>query len=290
MPPAAQAIAALFSSLETAVSAPLVPSPAALVDMPAAVPVLRRFKLDVSFATHVAGARFSLNDKGEAAPFRERLRRHAPALGLPSADLEHFFALSPPGEVQTTLGVKWGEDGGRPARVSLYFEELTRSPRGAALMDAVTEAFGTSRAAAPPGLTPAAICVDWQGGTPCALKDYWLAVERTDEPLVALPPVLEAFRRAFPLDEARGTRRYLLARRFGVDGELVGKKLLWQSEAHTSAAACRAWGLVPALPPALSRLASAWRDDELFLYPDLVSLDVDAAGERQGLIVYVSVK
>lgn len=272
---------------------PLVPSPAALVDVSVASTALTRFKLDVSFATHAEGARFSLNDKGEAAAFRERLRHQQAALGLPSADLERFFALSPPGEVQTTVGLKWGAEGGTPARVSLYFEELTRSPRGPELMRAVIEAFG-GRLAPPAAPTPAAVCVDWRDGAPCALKDYGMAVERSDAPAVTLPPALEAFRRAFPLDPDRGTRRYLVARRFDGDGQLTGHKLLWQSEAHTEAAAQRAWAhvdrLVPESPPALSRLRSTWKNGELFLYPDLVCLDVDATGSRQGIIVYVSVK
>lgn len=254
-----------------------------LVDVETASAALRRFKLDVSFAGK--NTRFSVNDKDEPAAFRARVLAHAETLGIGAEQARRFFASCAPGQVQTTVGMK-------ADRASLYFEELTRSPRPEEVMDAVTARFGGERAPPLP-LTPAAICVDFRARRPIAIKDYWMACERSDAPAISLPVSLETFRKSIPRDPNRGTRRYLVARRFDVHGTRIGHKLLWQSEAHTLAAAERAWNIVDDLgasPPALSELRARWPPGDLFLYPDLVCLDVDAEGRPAGHVVYVSAK
>jgi len=269
-----------------------------LVDLPTAATEAPRFKLDASFAldhTGAAHARFSINDKGEPVAFRERL---TPALGLPG-DLDGFLAISPPGEVQTTLGVKWTAAGGPPARTSLYFEELQQHPRASEIMDQAFR-WGLGRPAPPAELAPVSVCLDFAAGQVVAAKDYHLVVETSDAPAVPLDPALDAFRRGFPLDPWRRSRRYMLARRFAPDGGPSGAKLLWVSEAHTAAAIAWAWSQVDRLRAdwklpetatsrALDRLRDGWKHAAR-LYPDLVSMDVDAEMIPHTLLVYVSVK
>jgi hypothetical protein len=290
----------LVSAAARCVPEPLSPDPFDLLDMEVCVETARRFKVDVSFALRVdasASARFSVNDKGEPEAFRRRLLDHADALAIDRALLERFFAISPPGEAQTTVGVKWSDSGGAPERVSLYYEELPHAPRAANIMRHVAALAGTPL---PEPLAPAragAICIDIQNSDIVALKDYWMVLERSDTPAIQLPPAAEQHRRAFPLDPKRGTRRYLLARRIPNGGS----KLLWMSESHEASAANRAWDLVdkirqsmsiPTSLPAqtLDGLRAEWSHDGLFLYPDLVSLDCDADGEVAALVLYVSLK
>ncbi|HHH27885.1 MAG TPA: hypothetical protein ENK57_06025 [Polyangiaceae bacterium] len=299
------AVEQLLASAADSAAGTLHPSWGELLDVTVAAAHATRFKVDVSFSLlgegH-GGGRFSVNDKGEEVAFRERLRDLAPALDLPEALLDTFLTLSPPGAFQTTLGVKWRDGGGVPERVSLYHEELFRSPDGVSLVGATFAAVGLGSSAPPPreGLEPGAVCVDMARGRVTGLKDYWIATEATREAALTLPEPLEAFRRATPFSTERGTRRYLVARRFAADGLAAGQKLLWMSEAHDRAAVERAWAFVDRaraslkLPPsrpaeALERLRARWREPAL-LYPDLVSLDVDATGVPRGLTVYVSLK
>ncbi|MEQ9319061.1 MAG: hypothetical protein RIF41_07865 [Polyangiaceae bacterium] len=299
------AVQRLLASAEECATGPLRPLGwSELLDLDVAAAQAPRFKVDVSFALlgrGEGGARFSVNDKGEEAAFRERLNDNAPALDIPRPLLDAFLSLSPPGAVQTTFGVKWPHEGGDPHRVTLYHEELFRSPRGPSIIAALFGIAGVDDAPPPrAGLEPGAVCVDVAGATIVGLKDYWIATETSREPALTLPEPLEAFRRATPFSTERGTRRYLVARRFDADGRPNGHKLLWMSEAHDRAAAERAWAFVdrarrelklPTTQPAraMDALRHTWSHPAL-LYPDLVSLDLDADERPRGLTVYVSLK
>lgn len=298
------AVERLLASAEDSAAGSLRPGWPELLDVAVAAEHAPRFKVDVSFAVlgvGEGGARFSVNDKGEEAAFRERLRANASALGIPPTLLEAFLSLSPPGAVQTTLGVKWRDDGGAPERVTLYHEELFRSSQGSSIIAALFAAAGVAKAPPPRrGLQPGAVCVDITDGSVVGLKDYWIATETDRDAAITLPEPLEAFRRATPFSTERGTRRYLVARRFTAEGHPAGHKLLWMSEAHDSAAAERAWAFVDRarrdlkLPPsrparAMDVLRDSWCHPAL-LYPDLVSLDLDPDERPCGLTVYVSLK
>lgn len=299
------AVKRLLSAAEESATASLRPTWDDLLDVAVAAEHASRFKVDVSFALlgqGEGGARFSVNDKGEEPTFRDRLRARAPDLGVPEPLLEAFLSLSPPGQVQTTLGVKWRDDGGAPERVTLYHEELFRSDDGASVIPALFAIAGLAERAPPPrvGLEPGAVCVDVAAGRIVGLKDYWIATETRRDPALTLPEPLEAFRRATPPSTERGTRRYLVARRFTADGRPAGHKLLWMSEAHDRPAAERSWAFVdrarrqlklPSTRPAraMDALRDSWSQPAL-LYPDLVSLDLDADEVPRGLTVYVSLK
>lgn len=269
---------------------------APLVDLDVAAAHLGRFKLDLSFALTRDGAphaRVSLNDKGEPGPFRDRLRAVLPGLGVPLAHLDTFFALSPPGRVQTTVSVKWAGEGGLPARVGLYYEELGAHPE---LVPATLALAGLADAL--PDLPPVAVCLDLAGGRFAAGRHYHLVVDRPgDEPAVALPGPLAALRPTLPFHPRSGRRPWLLARRVGAT---AGTKLLWMTECHRPEDATWAWGEVDRLRAALGLpdgsvaralddLRATWRHDA-FLHPDLVSVDVDGDGEAQALVVYVSAR
>ncbi len=299
VPPAA--VADLLAAVDACAGRPLMAQ--ALVDVDIAVAQARSFKLDVSFALTpdaAEGARFSLNDKGEPEAFRRRLVGHAEALGIDAALLAAQLRISPPGEVQTTLAVKWAPT--RPPRVTVYFEELTRSPRAEAIRRACFALGGVDMPPPPPGLDLVAACVDHSAGRAVAVKDYHLLTERAGTPPVALPAAVEPFRAPFGWHPVNGTRRFLLATRYAAGGGPIGSKLLWMSEVHRHETVGWAWAEVDRIRAAmrlpesrvgraLDALRAAWAHAPgTFLYPDLVSLDVDADGTPQGLVVYVSIR
>ena len=307
LPTSTEAVRALLDATAACIEAPLHPAPVELLDLACAARHARRFKIDVSFALSLDGrpaARFSVNDKGEPGAFRARLLDRSGVLALARERLEAFFALSPPGFVQTTVALKWAPGGGAPDTVSLYFEELALSPGGDRLVHAV---LGPALGVTPPpwpGLAPVAVCLDHRGGRPVGGKDYWMVVDREDEPLQplpGLPPALRAHRARFPFEPRRRTRRFLVVRRFDRRG-LVGHKLMWMGEAQEARVAEFAWRHVDALiaehapPPsptaaALDRLRRTWaHGGDAWLYPDLVSLDVDADGLPRRVLLYVSLK
>lgn len=268
----------------------------ALVDLDVAAAHLGRFKLDVSFALTRDGAphaRVSLNDKGEPDGFRERLRAVLPGLGVPRDLLDAFFALSPPGRVQTTVSVKWGAAGGLPARVGLYYEELGAHPE---LVPATLALAGLADEL--PDLPPVAVCLDVAGGRFVAGRHYHHVVDHPgEEPAVVLSEPLSAVRAALPWHPRSGRRPWLYARRVG---PAAGTKLLWMTECHRPEDAAWAWGEVDrlrgalALPDgpvarALDGLRAGWRHDA-FLHPDLVSINAGPDGQPDALLVYVSAR
>lgn len=275
-----------------------------VVDWEVAAAEARRFKVDVSFVLGPAAhrPRFSLNDKGEPVPFRRRLERTLPTLGVPSDSLSAFFDLSAPGEVQTTASFKW--EGERLDRIGLYYEELSRSARGPALIAEVFQrAIGIDPPAPPPGTLPVAVCADLRDGAFVAARDYHLATDRPDDPtpLDDSWATIEPFRERLPFHEAHGTRRFLMARRAVARGGSSGRKLMWMTECHLPSTAAKAWATVDELiaelgfdgpeTKALADLRRSWPDgDSLYLYPDLVSLNVDGDGQPEALLVYVSMK
>lgn len=270
--------------------------PAPLVDLDVAAAHLGRFKLDVSFALTRDGAphaRVSLNDKGEPEAFRERLRAVLPGLGVPIALLDAFLALSPPGQVQTTVSVKWTAGGGLPARVGLYYEELSEHPE---LVPATLALAGLSDTL--PALPPVAVCLDVAGGRFAAGRHYHHVVDtREEQPAVELSDAMTHLRASLPWHPRSGRRPWLYARRVGPAG---GTKLLWMTECHRPEDAAWAWGEVERLratlglpdgPVArvLDGLRAGWRHDA-FLHPDLVSVNAGGDGEPEALLVYVSAR
>lgn len=265
----------------------------------------RRFKVDVSFRLGLDGApraRWSVNDKGEPEAFRARLREVLPAIGLSAEALERFLAIAPPGEVQTTLSVKWGPQGGRPERVGLYFEELMACPRAEDITRAVFDLVDPSANRSPiPGALPGAVSVDLSPQGFIGARDYLLCQDDALGPHpVPLTPAAQAFRESLPLHSHNHTRRFLVARRAGARR---GSKLLWLTEAHHPSSAARAWDVVgrlraqlgvPDSQPAraMDRLREAWPLDHeaAYPYPDLVCLNLDGDGAPEALILYVSLK
>lgn len=308
-PVAEAAIRTLLGAVERSVDTDLGPPLADLIDLDVACTQARRFKLDASFSLRSDGvpqARLSVNDKGEPRTFRERLRDLAPALGLERATVDAMLTLCPAGLVQTTLGVKWGPGGGRPDRVSLYFEELFRRPEGEAIRRRVFEhGVDTTGFEIPPPVPhtrPVSVCIDYAAGAPIAVKDYWMATERADASVSSLPGPLAAHRDRFPIHPVNHHRRYLIARRYDRDGTPTGQKLLWMSEVHRNETLAWAWREVDrlrtelALPPsatsaALDALRDGWTHAPgTFLHPDLVSLNAGTDGVPDALLVYVSVR
>lgn len=253
-----------------------------LLDRDLAARVARRFKLDLSFAMGADGARFSLNDKDEVVPFRERLRAN---IGGPA--LESFLALSPPGAVQTTVGLKARD--GALQRISLYYEELPTGEAGEALRRSALALAGVSASSELPSV---AVCLDLDaGGQIVAAKDYGL-IEGSAGPF-------PEERAGFPAHPVTGNRRFLYARRFAPGGAMVGSKLMWMSETHRPSDVARAWAevdrLCVELPPdrasrALDKLRRSWSFSEAFLHPDLLSTDRDAEGRVRAVLAYVSVR
>ncbi|MCB9793575.1 MAG: hypothetical protein H6741_12705 [Alphaproteobacteria bacterium] len=297
---------ALLEALSACTPAPLEPPPKSLLDLTVTAREARRFKIDVSFSLAKGGAplaRWSVNDKGEPEAFRARLRATLPALGLPAEALERFFAISPPGEVQTTLSVKWGPEGGLPERVGLYYEELMDCPRAEAITAAVFDLVDPSAKRSPiPGALPGAVSADLTPGGFIGARDYLLCQDDAEglHPGLHLPPEAEAFRAALPLHSHNHTRRFLVARRAGAR---EGSKLLWLTEAHHPSSAERAWAVVDALrvrlelpdslpARAMDQLRATWPLplDEAYPYPDLVCLNLDGQGAPEALILYVSIK
>lgn len=259
----------------------------------------RRFKLDVSVDLSPGGLpRASINDTGEPEAFRERLRRTGAIHAISTERLDAWFALCRPGDCQATLSLKWGSSGARPRRTGLYYEELFRHPSGRRLW---ADAFRWAGCPLPeplPGID-GAVCVDLDGDRIVGIKDYW--IEEGSLPGFA-PESLKEFLAAVPAHPRTGERRFLFARRFDPDGELTGFKLLWMTEAGRPEYATLAWRAMSELQKRFAggatpnytrmrRWVEAWPySDDCIPYPDLISLNTNAAGEPQGLIAYVSVK
>ena len=259
-----------------------------LVDMEVAAQTARDFKIDLSFAGSEE-ARFSVNDTGEPDAFRARLRN---ALGdrLP---LDEFLALSPPGQVQTTVSLKWRSRALGVTRIGLYFEELGRFDGGAALRSRVFRWAGVADPPGLGGLEPGAVCVDFIDGHPVAVKDYGFG---TDVGRLALDGEEAEFATFIPAHPRNGQRRFLRGGRYGTDGQTLGRKLIWMTEANQPEYADQAWGVERdlrqrwgPLQPRLDTLRAGW-GHPCFLYPDLVCLNLDPQGKAQGLSTYVTVK
>lgn len=254
-----------------------------LVDLPCAAREARRFKLDLSFDLGRAerSARLSINDKGEPVGLRQRATA---ALPFVAAHLAH----SPPGEVQTTFGLKWGPSG--LERVSVYFEELVGHPRAEAIRRAMAASVGEVPAALELPLTAVAVDLSPEG-RPLAFKDYWMILEQ-DRPL---PGWDAEARAAFPFHPVHRSRRFLWARRHRPGAGTVGTKLLWVPETWRPEDLDRAWAQVERLQPApgpagraLAELRRSWAfAPEVFLHPDLVGIN---QGAEAGVLVYVSVR
>ena len=259
---------------------------------------MRRFKLDVSLdLTPDPTPRMSLNDSGEPTAFRQRLRAAAPHLGLDHAWLDAWLSLSDAGDGQTTLGIKWLSSG---LRSTLYFEELAAHSDPLGCRSAVREFLGLTPSGADGPGQLGALGVDLVEGVPVALKEY-RAVD-LDADSLELPPALRAFAEAIPTHPRTGLRRALLAERLDRGGASLGRKLLWMTEARSAEEALAAWrhaaGLARAfggpMGPNLARvlrLVRGWRwSPSCYVYPDLVSLDVDPAGAPLRMILYISLK
>ncbi|MFO0685367.1 MAG: hypothetical protein U0234_25135 [Sandaracinus sp.] len=276
---------------------------APLVDLDEAARVARRFKLDVSFDfAPQKRARFSLNDKGEPAAFRARLRRALPAMGIDAQLLDRFLAIAAPGRVQTTVGVKWSADASAPERVSLYFEELYRDPAHAQIRDDVFALVGLEAPPVPEGARPVSVCIDCTREGPVALKSYDVLTDTPTTRAREVPPSLEEAVASLPFHPIHGARRYMIATRRAPTGRDLGHKLLWITEVHRPSLARWAWDQVDAwrrrwgtdVHPDVARALDELRgdptfDDATFLYPDLVGLNTDASSEPR-LLVYVSVR
>lgn len=256
----------------------------------------RAFKLDVSVGLQPGAVpRFSVNDTGEPADFRRRLLNAGPHLGLESDWLNGFLALSSPGDGQTTASVKWERDG---LRVGLYFEELHTHSDPSGCREKVCQYLGIECPPVGVGLL-GAVCVDFMAGRPIGFKEYRM-VDLNDD--LSLPVGLAAFARKIPRHPGNGQRRALLASRWDAVGQRTGHKLLWMTEATRPAFAARAWEEAfnlfreTGLPAGdnlevVRRLVHLWPSGErCFVYPDLVSLNVDEAGRPEKVLLYVSLK
>ena len=298
------AVARLLAACDACGCAPRDLGALALLDLAVTAAEARRFKLDVSFQVSRDGrgrARWSVNDKGEEQALRARCRRVLPGLGVPAPLLDDFFALSPPGAVQTTVSVKWEEAGGAPDRVGLYYEELSRSPAGPALMGAVLDlGLGAADWGLPTAGEPAAVSLDLRAGVVVGARTYHWHCDAAAPAAVCLPGGLEELRRALPLHPRSGRRPFLLAERRLPGGGRSGSKLLWMTECHRPDDAVWAWAEVDRLVDGLSlpdsaplqalkALRAGW-DQPCFLHPDLVGIDVDAAGVATGMVIYVSLR
>ncbi len=261
------------------------------------------FKLDVSFVSGPGRhARFSINDKMEPEDFRGRLQRQSAALGLRRETLQEFFAVAAPGEVQTTVGVKYLNGSATPNRVSLYYEELNQSERGSEIRDAT---FGLLRLQPPPladGYAPNAVCIDYGNGVAIGSKCYDVTLERQDGPLPSLPSCLDQIRARLPWHPTRNTRRYMRVGRVDAQGAGTGCKLLYMTEVHEPAHARPAFEFAAALLEQYGPVDAVVRGafDELsaatatetrhYYYPDLIGVNVDAAGKPESAVVHVSMR
>jgi ferredoxin len=275
---------------------------ARLVDIDVAARTAGRFKLDVSFAfTSARHARFSVNDKGEPEAFRERLLGAATAFHLDPARLRTQLAIAAPGVVQTTVGVKWRAEQAIPERVSLYFEELTRSADHPRIRSEVFGLLGVPAPPIPAGALPIAVCIDYSEDRLVAVKSYDAVADPNGGRASDVTEDLRAVRDALPFHPARGTRRYMLATRWAPGGVLTGRKLLWMTELHRASLLPWAWAEVdrvresvardvdPAAGAALDRLRASWAHaPDAFLFPDLVAFNV--GGGDDALIVHVSTR
>lgn len=268
------------------------PSYRALLDVSRCSQFMREFKLDVSVSLRAhSSPRFSLNDTGEPDDFRSRLHSHHEQIGLSSSELHRFLSLSPPGEVQTTLSLKW-ED---PLRTTLYFEELSRHPDSSVLRRSMFDEF---LSVAPPRQDHKlmALAVDYQGGVPVALKEYGhvdLAKQPELAPTVA--PLLMTHART-------SEKRAMIAQRYDLEGGPLGDKILWVTEANSPQLAAKVWRHVAGLVKQLSfdkgpgwalvrQLVADWPyGPDVVPYPDLVCLNRSSTGQVEDLILYVSLK
>jgi hypothetical protein len=270
--------------------------PGRFIDLSVAAREARRFKVDVSFAIGHGAVRMSVNDKGEAAALRTRVRA-----AVPGAWPERFFGLLPAGGAQATLGLKASD--GEVDRYSLYYEEFPDQAVAARTHRALFEALGIERG---PPADLAGVCLDLDGsGTPIAVKDYAVRGDGPGFP-IAVPP-----------HPRMGTTRFLHAERTGagaaeragagappgdcagITGAPLGTKTIWVTESRTREDAARNWAVVDGLAStfgpdaasdALRTLRQGWRDPDAFLHADLVSADRDAASALRALVVYVSVR
>ncbi|HMR05901.1 MAG TPA: hypothetical protein PKA88_08985 [Polyangiaceae bacterium] len=266
-----------------------------------------RFKADVSFLFGVGRrARFSVNDKGEAARFREHLEQNLSQLDLDPDQAAAFFAVAPPGEVQTTLGLKYRGGEAKPERVSLYFEELANSPRGAAIRSATCALLGQPAPALAPGFQPNAVCVDYCGGRAVAVKCYDVTLQHRDTHSsaseAALPGSLQRIARGLPWHPETSSRRFMLAGRIGAGGRLLGKKLLFMTEAHGAAHAEQAFAfadtLIAQAPEKNEAVSTAYAQlrgtgpdaTGHFFYPDLIGVNLNAEDGLESVVVHVSVR
>jgi len=296
-----QAIVDLFASVDGCAGRAI--DATQLLDVDIARHVAGAFKLDVSFDFSPSRrARFSVNDKGEPEGFRARAERVLPTLGLPRHAVRSFFDIAPPGEVQTTLAVKWGDALDAPDRISLYYEELYRAASFPRIREAVFGIVDARAPAVPAGAEPVAVCVDYRAGEPVAAKTYDMFVQHPGEPPPYAPAALARAIDELPFHPINGTRRYMIAARHRRGGELVGHKLLWMTEIHRPALVEWAWrqfdawraqwgtGAHPDVQRAFDSLRQSWSHGPVaFLHPDLVCLNFDRAGSPE-LVAYVSVR
>lgn len=262
----------------------------------------RGFKLDVSFSfVKERWARFAINDKGEPHAFRTRLWEKAGELGLSLPILDQLLAISPAGELQTTVGVKWRSGEAPAARVSVYLEELSDSPSGAEIRRGVLALAGAEAPALERHASPNSVCIDFSAGAIVGSKTYDAFLERPGDEAPPLPAVLARVRDDLPFHLVNGTRRTLLARRFDSRGNLVGCKLFWMTELHDESSTHTAWirfdrlferfggDANPFVVLALAELRERCRERGDLLFPDLVGINLDGAGAGN-LVVHVSIR
>lgn len=269
-----------------------------LIEPATAASVMRRFKLDVSVdLSPDATPRMSINDTGEPELFRRRLRSAAPQLGLDPTWLEELLSISAPGDGQTTLGIKWLAQG---LRSTIYFEELPEHSDPVGCRAAMHSFFGLAgQPADGPGVL-GAVGVDVVAGAPVALKEYRMAELGVDQ--LELGSALQAFADGVPSHPRTGRCRAIVAQRVDRGGGLLGRKLIWMTEARSADEATATWPLATSLVRACGapigpnlervlRLVEDWPwSASCFPYPDLVSFDVDPSGAPRRAILYVSIR
>ncbi len=261
------------------------------------------FKLDVSFVSGPGRhARFSVNDKMEPVAFRERLKRHVTVLGCQPQALRDFFAVAAPGEVQTTVGVKYLDGSATPDRVSLYYEELSQSDRSSEIRASTFGLLGLQPPPLADGYVPNAVCIDYRNGVAVGAKCYDVTLERRGSTPAPLPSCLNEVRTRLPWHPVMNTRRYMRVHRVDAGGADAGCKLLFMTEVHDPAHSRSAFALAASLLEQYGPVNAAVQGafDELSLatatathhyyYPDLIGLNVDAAGRAESAVAHVSVR